>query len=135
LVARQQPSLRHLSDEALAQRLTVALKEALATEQVSAASLRRAFKRKERDHRNGMPILIRFVWLARQLRRAEVARLQEMLRRPNRTLSPEWRVLKQGLGICQEFRRVYPYGRLAASVLGFVNRDGMGCYGVERQWD
>jgi len=135
LVARQQPSLRHLSDEALAQRLTAALKEALATEQLSVASLQRAFKRKARNHRNGMPILIRFVWLARQLRRAEVARLQEMLRRPNRTLSPEWRVLKQGLGICQEFRRVYPYGRLAAPVLGFVNRDGIGCYGVERQWD
>jgi stage V sporulation protein D (sporulation-specific penicillin-binding protein) len=134
-VARRETPLRHLSDEALASRLARVLKEVLTTEQVTVESLRRALNRKVRHRQDGTPIVVRFVWLARQLRASEVQRLQAMLRRKNQALPPEWRVLKQGIGICQEFRRVYPYGRLAASVLGFVNRDGVGCYGVERRWD
>lgn len=36
-----------------------------------------------------------------------------------------------GLGFERSERRVYPEGQLASQVLGFVNRDGVGQYGVE----
>lgn len=37
-----------------------------------------------------------------------------------------------GLGLQVDTRRVYPEGNLAAQVLGFVNHDGLGQYGVEQ---
>jgi len=40
-----------------------------------------------------------------------------------------------GVGIVREPRRAYPAGRLAASVLGFANIDGVGVRGIEQQED
>ena len=37
-----------------------------------------------------------------------------------------------GLGLQADTQRVYPEGALAAQVLGFVNSDGEGQYGVEQ---
>jgi stage V sporulation protein D (sporulation-specific penicillin-binding protein) len=48
---------------------------------------------------------------------------------------PEWRIIQAGVGISPEVHRIYPYGRLAAATLGFVNLDNIGYYGVERGWD
>jgi cell division protein FtsI/penicillin-binding protein 2 len=46
------------------------------------------------------------------------------------------RALKlQGIILTQTHRPVYPGGQLAAQVLGFVNYDGTGQYGVEEQYD
>lgn len=40
-----------------------------------------------------------------------------------------------GIGFQEESRRVYPEGQLAGQVLGFVNREGVGNYGVEAYLD
>jgi cell division protein FtsI (penicillin-binding protein 3) len=40
-----------------------------------------------------------------------------------------------GVGIVREPRRAYPAGKLAASVLGFSNIDGVGVRGIEQQED
>lgn len=60
----------------------------------------------------------RFVWIKRNL-----------------TPDEQWRVNSlgiPGLGFENEDRRVYPHGRLAAHVLGFVDIDGQGLAGIER---
>jgi cell division protein FtsI/penicillin-binding protein 2 len=64
----------------------------------------------------------RFAWLRRQVPdRAAV----ERLRREARAAGIE------GLVVSEEPRRVYPQGTLAAHVLGFTDRDGLGLEGVE----
>jgi cell division protein FtsI/penicillin-binding protein 2 len=40
-----------------------------------------------------------------------------------------------GVGLQEQDRRVYPEGSLAAQVLGYVNNDGHGQYGIEQQLD
>jgi cell division protein FtsI (penicillin-binding protein 3) len=40
-----------------------------------------------------------------------------------------------GIGIVEEPRRAYPFGALAASLIGFSNMDGAGVRGVEQQED
>lgn len=63
----------------------------------------------------------RFVWLQRQ-----VTPLQER----------DLRKLKErGLGFVEESKRVFPNGRLAGAVLGFVGRDGQGLGGIEARWE
>ena len=66
----------------------------------------------------------KFVWVKRWLTEAE-ASLYE-------TLEPE---LAQGLNVKEELVRFYPEGDLAAHVVGFVNREGVGCEGVEMAFD
>jgi len=41
----------------------------------------------------------------------------------------------KGIGVSETTRRVYPENRLAAQLLGFVNSDGKGQYGVEQALD
>ena len=41
----------------------------------------------------------------------------------------------EGVYLRQELRRNYPYEEFAAHLLGFVNKDGQGQYGVEGYWD
>jgi len=41
----------------------------------------------------------------------------------------------QGIYLNEELRRYYPYGSLASDILGFVNKDGQGQYGVEGYWN
>ncbi|GBC99182.1 Stage V sporulation protein D [bacterium HR17] len=132
--ARREKTLRGLSPNALAHRLTTTLLTALDAPGVTASRVQRLLTCTTRN-RGGAPVLVRFVWIARQLDGSAVRRLQATLRRPSRQLSPEWRVLKTGIGVCTELRRVYPYGRLAAAALGFVDWDNRGRYGVERSWD
>ncbi len=112
----------------LARVLSAVLKTDISYEQIL-ARLRKTVHNRE----DGKPILLRFVWIARQLDETAVEELRNALR--DHRLQPEWRILRQGVGICTELRRVYPYRRLASAVLGFANRDNMGCYGVERSWD
>jgi cell division protein FtsI (penicillin-binding protein 3) len=40
-----------------------------------------------------------------------------------------------GIGVVEEPRRAYPFGPLAASVIGFANIDGAGVRGIEQQQD
>ena len=40
-----------------------------------------------------------------------------------------------GIYIGKENQRDYPYGAFASHILGFVNKDGQGQYGVEEYWD
>jgi cell division protein FtsI/penicillin-binding protein 2 len=48
-------------------------------------------------------------------------------------LADKLRALKlKGVGLSQQDYRTYPEGTLAAQVLGFVNADGLGQYGVEQ---
>jgi cell division protein FtsI (penicillin-binding protein 3) len=63
----------------------------------------------------------RFVWLQRQLESDLVEKIKALKVR--------------GLGFVEESKRVYPNGRLAASVLGFVGREGQGLAGVEARYD
>ncbi len=63
----------------------------------------------------------RFVWIKRHLTPDEV-----------------WRVNAlgiAGLAFRREERRIYPQGRLAAHLVGFVDADGRGLMGVERAFD
>ena len=41
----------------------------------------------------------------------------------------------QGVWFEEEYRRVYPYGSLAADVIGFTNRDNQGSYGLEEYYN
>jgi len=41
----------------------------------------------------------------------------------------------KGIGLQEEPLRFYPYGQLASDVLGFVNEDGKGQYGIEGYWN
>ena len=66
----------------------------------------------------------KFVWVKRWLTDAEVALYD--------SLDP---ALARGLYLKEELVRFYPEGDLAAHVLGFVNREGAGCEGVEMAFD
>jgi len=62
-----------------------------------------------------------FVWVARQVDptlRAELEKLRPV-----------------GIGIREELRRVYPHGRLASHLLGFVNIDHRGIEGIEMKFE
>lgn len=59
----------------------------------------------------------RYVVLGRNVSRAQA----ELIRKEDLS----------GIGLQQTNRRVYPEGQLAAQVLGYVNNDGLGQYGVE----
>ena len=41
----------------------------------------------------------------------------------------------QGVWFEEEYRRVYPYGSLAADVIGFTNKDNQGSYGLEEYYN
>jgi len=76
-----------------------------------------------------------------------VAEMEKKLTLPQRKfvwikrhLSPDqkWRINALGypaLKFQDEERRIYPYGRLASHVLGFVDVDGKGLGGIERSFD
>lgn len=66
----------------------------------------------------------KFVWVKRWLTDAEAALYD--------SLDPD---LTRGLSLKEELVRFYPEGDLAAHVLGFVNREGAGCDGVEMAFD
>ena len=62
----------------------------------------------------------KFAWIKRQLNSEQLRRLEQL----------KLKKLK-GVGIIPEFRRVYPYGKTAGHLLGFVSVDGKGLEGVE----
>ncbi len=127
---------QQLSNTEIAARIARSLCSLLKTPRVSEKDLVKRLSQTVRNRSNGKPILIRFVWLARQLDEATIRDLKRVLEvRREKELAPQWRVLKAGIGISPEMRRIYPYIRLAAATLGFVNLDNVGCYGVERDWD
>jgi cell division protein FtsI (penicillin-binding protein 3) len=66
----------------------------------------------------------KFVWVARQLDRTQLERLEAL---DLHTLP--------GIGVLPEFRREYPLGRLASHVLGFSGIDGQGIEGSEKAFD
>ena len=37
----------------------------------------------------------------------------------------------QGISLTPDTKRLYPFGSLAGNVIGFVNADNMGAYGLE----
>jgi len=41
----------------------------------------------------------------------------------------------EGIYLGQAIKRSYPYGEFASHILGFVNKDGRGQYGLEGYWD
>ena len=67
---------------------------------------------------------MKFVWIKRWLTEEEQQAFE--------ALSED---LRGGLSIRTESVRFYPEGPLAAHVLGFANRDGEGCEGMERAYD
>jgi len=127
---------RQLSNEEIAVRIAHLICGLLKSERILEKDLTKRLSQTVRNRISGKPILVRFVWLARQLNESEIHDLKRVLEAKRKEdLAPEWRILRAGIGISPEMRRVYPYGRMAASVLGFVNIDNIGCYGVERAWD
>ncbi len=62
----------------------------------------------------------KFIWLARQLDHAQMARLKKI---GIENL--------EGVGLLPEYRRDYPHSTLAAHVLGYVSVDGKGLAGLE----
>ncbi len=79
---------------------------------------RRLSKRDAKGH------LKKFVWVKRWLSDDELARVEELRRR-----------VGPGLALKNEAVRFYPEGELGAHLLGFANREGLGCEGVERAFD
>lgn len=127
---------RQLSDGEIASRIAHLLCGLLKNGKVSERELTKRLSQTVRNRADGKPILVRFVWLARQLDEASIRDLKQVLETKRKSdLTPELRILRAGVGISPEVRRVYPYGRVAAAILGFVNLDNVGCYGVERDWD
>ncbi len=43
--------------------------------------------------------------------------------------------IKTGINIDEDNKRYYPYGSLAAHVIGFTGSDSQGLYGIENKWD
>lgn len=43
--------------------------------------------------------------------------------------------IDNGIRLIEDFKRYYPYGEFAASVLGFTGTDNQGLYGLEKQYD
>lgn len=66
----------------------------------------------------------KFAWLKRRLTDEEVELLKN--------LEP---VLSRGLNLQYEYIRYYPEGDLAAHTIGYANREGVGCEGVELSFD
>lgn len=64
---------------------------------------------------------LRYVVMARQLTRSQAEKLRE------KDLA--------GVGLQKGTRRVYPEGQLGSQLLGFVNNDGLGQYGLEGAWN
>lgn len=64
---------------------------------------------------------VALVWLARRLTAAQAAAVR--------------RLALPGVGLVPEARRVYPYGPLAAEVVGFVGSEGQGLAGLELSYD
>ena len=62
-----------------------------------------------------------FVWIKRQIRDAEAAEVAK--------------ADLPGVYLTSEYTRMYPNGRLAGQVLGFVDVDGHGLEGIERAFD
>jgi cell division protein FtsI (penicillin-binding protein 3) len=62
----------------------------------------------------------KFIWLARQLDHAQMARLKKIGIED-----------LDGVGLLPEYRRDYPHSTLAAHVLGYVSVDGKGLAGLE----
>jgi cell division protein FtsI/penicillin-binding protein 2 len=62
-----------------------------------------------------------FAWVARKLPPEKTKKLRELN--------------LDGIRFHPEYERVYPYGRLAGSVLGFVGVDNQGLAGIERRFD
>lgn len=66
----------------------------------------------------------KFVWVKRWLTEQDLKTFEN--------LDP---MLQYGLALKNEWVRYYPEGDLAAHIVGFVNRDGNGCDGVEMSYD
>jgi cell division protein FtsI/penicillin-binding protein 2 len=75
-----------------------------------------------RHDENG--VMMKFVWVKRWLTEQDVAAYENMDD-----------MLKTGLYLKKESIRYYPEGELAAHVIGYVNKDGVGCDGVEQTYD
>lgn len=127
---------KHVNNNEIAERVARLVCSLLKTNRVSERDLARRLSRITHSRSNGEPILARFVWLARGLSEESVSDLMRILKAEKEEKIPtEWRILRAGLGISPEMRRLYPHGRLAAATLGFVNFENVGCYGVERNWE
>ncbi|MCS7264051.1 MAG: penicillin-binding protein 2 [Armatimonadetes bacterium] len=120
----------------IAKRISHLICQLLNSDKVSQEVLVKRLSKTIRNKSEGKPILVRFVWIARQLNENEVGKLKRVFEMKGKQGIPDqWRILKAGVGITQEMKRIYPCGRLAASTLGFVDLDNVGRYGVEQSWD
>ncbi|MFA4016008.1 MAG: hypothetical protein RUDDFDWM_001109 [Candidatus Fervidibacterota bacterium] len=72
---------------------------------------------------NGKPV--RFRWVKRDVDAQVAEGLLKLIRQGK----------LRGIFIRREAKRVYPCGKLAAQLLGFVNRDGSVKEGIELKWD
>lgn len=68
---------------------------------------------------------IRFRWIKRDVDAQVAERLLQALRKEK----------LNGIFVSREARRIYPCGRLASQLIGFVNVDGTVKEGIEHKWD
>jgi len=62
--------------------------------------------------------------------------LERIKTQVDKALADEIRALRiPGIIIDEDVRRIYPYGHLAAAVIGFVGRDNQGIIGLEARYD
>jgi len=127
---------QQVSKDEIAKRVARTICSLLKDKVVSEKELTKRLSQTIRNRSYGRPILIQFIWAVRQLDESAIANLKRVLEtKRGKKIPLEWRILQAGLGISPEMHRIYPYGRLAAATLGFVNLDNVGCYGIERDWD
>lgn len=85
---------------------------------VAARTISEVLGRSERDVRALLERDRRFVWIARRMSDEQAAALSALSKDP-------------GIGFIDEYRRIYPHGRLANQVLGLTNIDNQGLEGLE----
>lgn len=81
----------------------------------------RAFRRSADHYRQRLATGRSFVWLERNV--------------PRERAEPLLRLQARGLIVRREVRRRYPFGSLAAPLVGFTNVDGRGISGLELEYD
>lgn len=84
-----------------------------------AGNFAKVFGKSKRYYLNRLQQTNSFVWLERKVAPRKAAKIQE----------------RKGLIKLQDLKRHYPYGKLAAQVLGFTDIDNRGVSGIEQTYD
>jgi stage V sporulation protein D (sporulation-specific penicillin-binding protein) len=100
----------------------------------SALALSRIIGGNNNDYETKMKADSRYAVLAKKLSRAQKDKIEQAISQETKDLSGKKGsiYLWKGIGLREESYRTYPQGDLGAQLLGFVNDEGQGKYGIEQ---